>query len=342
MPTAWTYRLLRRFHVRPGRDGLDSISERDLAARGFNGIRRWTRGVDTRLFRPWEVPSPDAARPVFLSVGRIAVEKNLEAFLGLDLPGTKAVVGDGPARAMLATLPDARFLGPLVGEDLARAYAGADVFVFLSLTDTFGIVLLEALASGLPIAAFPVTGPADVIGESGCGVLDWDLRAVLAALAIPKTRCRAYAETFTWRESARQFFGNIERGHQPWRGRRRRPSGKQAKALARRQRLDLGEGVKVERAASPAPSGSMAGAMPIRRIGGLKHPGLDRWRRGGCLGRLSRPVEACADDAEDVAVDDDAVDIALAEFGEGHPRLDWWPGRPVRWRRSRRRSRSSR
>jgi glycosyltransferase involved in cell wall biosynthesis len=145
----------------------------------------------------------------------VAVEKNLEAFLSLDLPGTKVVVGDGPARAGLeGKYPDARFLGTLVGEELARVYASSDVFVFPSLTDTFGIVLIEALASGLPIAAFPVTGPADVVGSSGCGALGEDLReAALAALAIPRDRCRAYGETFTWRESARQFFSNIETAH---------------------------------------------------------------------------------------------------------------------------------
>jgi glycosyltransferase involved in cell wall biosynthesis len=148
---------------------------------------------------------------VSLFVGRVAVEKNIEAFLRLDLPGSKVVVGDGPARAELERAhPDVRFLGALSGEPLAAVYSSADVFVFPSLTDTFGIVLLEALASGLPVAAFPVTGPLDVVGNSGCGVLDWDLRtAVLRALEIPKERCRAYGETFTWTESARQFFGNI-------------------------------------------------------------------------------------------------------------------------------------
>ena len=134
----------------------------------------------------------------------MAIEKNLEAFLSLDLPGTKIVVGDGPARSRLeARYPDARFLGKLAGQALAEVYSSADVFVFPSLTDTFGIVLLEALASGLPIAAFPVTGPLDVVGTSGCGTLNHDLRqAALEALAIPKDLCRAYGETFTWRESA--------------------------------------------------------------------------------------------------------------------------------------------
>ena len=148
---------------------------------------------------------------------RLAVEKNVEAFLSLHLPGTKIVVGDGPARTTLERkYPDARFLGMQTGEELACIYASADVFVFPSLTDTFGIVLLEALASGLPIAAFPVSGPADVIGGSGCGVLFSDLReAALAALQIPRANCRAHGETFTWSESARQFFGNIATASTP-------------------------------------------------------------------------------------------------------------------------------
>lgn len=216
IPEAWSYRALRRFH-RAARAMMVSTPslEWDLAGRGFRNIMRWTRGVDTDLFRPRSERILDGAGPIFLYVGRVAVEKNLDAFLGLDLPGTKVVVGDGPSRAALARrYPAARFLGSLTGEDLARAYASADVFVFPSLTDTFGIVLIEALASGLPIAAFPVTGPLDVIGRSGCGVLDADLRrAALAALAVPKDRCRAHGETFTWRESARQFFSNIEKAH---------------------------------------------------------------------------------------------------------------------------------
>jgi glycosyltransferase involved in cell wall biosynthesis len=189
--------------------------EAELRERGFRDVVRWTRGVDTELFRPRADAVLEASRPIFLYVGRVAVEKNLEAFLSLDLPGTKVIVGDGPARPQLeAKYRAARFLGPLSGEPLAHIYSAADVFVFPSLTDTFGIVLLEALASGLPVAAYPVTGPIDVIGTSGCGVLDDDLRkAALAALDIPKARCRAFGEGFTWRESARQFFSNIEAAH---------------------------------------------------------------------------------------------------------------------------------
>jgi glycosyltransferase involved in cell wall biosynthesis len=213
VPRSWVYGALRRFH-NGGRAVMVSTPslEQELKDQGFRNIMRWTRGVDTQLFRPRAKRVLDMPSPVFLFVGRIAIEKNIEAFLSLDLPGTKIVVGDGPSRAGLEqAYPEAVFLGPLTGEALARVYASADVFVFPSLTDTFGIVLLEALASGLPIAAYPVTGPLDVVGTSGCGVVSWDLRkAALAALDIPRERCRAHGETFTWRESARQFFSNIE------------------------------------------------------------------------------------------------------------------------------------
>lgn len=213
VPEAWSYGVLRRFH-RDARAVMVSTPslERELATRGFRNIRRWTRGVDTEVFHPCRKISMGLPKPVFLYVGRVAVEKNIDAFLSLDLPGTKLIVGDGPARAELeGRYPEAYFLGVRSGTDLAQVYASSDVFVFPSLTDTFGIVLLEALASGLPIAAFPVTGPLDVIGTSGCGVLDSNLqKAAIAALDISREACRSYAETFTWRESARQFFTNIE------------------------------------------------------------------------------------------------------------------------------------
>ena len=162
-------------------------------------------------FRPMPKVSTDMARPIFLSVGRVAVEKNLPAFLDLDLPGTKLVVGDGPACADLARrYPEARFVGRQEGEALTQLYGMADVFVFPSRTDTFGLVMLEAMASGLPIAAFPVAGPIDLIEESGAGVLDWDLRrAALAALEIAPERCRARATAFTWAASANQFLSNL-------------------------------------------------------------------------------------------------------------------------------------
>jgi glycosyltransferase involved in cell wall biosynthesis len=216
VPESWTYRVLRRFHNAGVATMVSTPSlERELRARGFRNTLRWTRGVDSSLFCPRDETVLQGDRPLFLFVGRGAIEKNLDAFLSLDLPGTKLIVGDGPARLQLAAkYPQARFLGPLAGEPLARAYASCDVFVFPSLTDTFGIVLLEALASGLPIAAYPVMGPIDIIGDTGCGVLDNDLRtAALAALHIPKGRCRAHGERFTWRESARQFFSNIAQAH---------------------------------------------------------------------------------------------------------------------------------
>jgi glycosyltransferase involved in cell wall biosynthesis len=212
VPPRLTYALLRRFHNAGAGIMVSSPSlAADLKRRGFRRLMHWSRGVDGALFRPRAKRTLDLARPIFLSVGRLAVEKNIEAFLQLDLPGSKVVVGDGPARADLqARFPAATFLGALAGEALARVYASADVFVFPSRTDTFGIVLLEALASGLPVAAYPVMGPSDVIGASGCGVLGEDLRrAALGALDLPRDRCRAHAMTFTWANSARQFFDNV-------------------------------------------------------------------------------------------------------------------------------------
>lgn len=192
---------------------------RELSARGFQRPMLWSRGVDHDLFRPRDsiVSLP---RPIFLYVGRIAPEKNLEAFLALDLPGSKLVVGDGPDREALSQkYSDAHFVGVERGEELAARYASTDVFVFPSRTDTFGVVLLEALASGTPVAAFPVPGPADVIGGSGAGALSGDLRAAcIAALAIPRDVARAHALRFGWSESARQFAANVKAARRAWRG----------------------------------------------------------------------------------------------------------------------------
>jgi glycosyltransferase involved in cell wall biosynthesis len=202
IPPSWIWELLRRFHAPASCTMVATESiRRELESHGFTQLRRWTRGVDLSLFRPGPKSATDWKRPIFLSVGRLAVEKNLSAFLDLDLPGTKLVVGDGPDRASLRDrYPDARFLGRLEGAELAAIYALADAFVFPSVTDTFGLVLLEALASGVPVAAFPVPGPLDVIEDSAAGVLDWDLRsAALAALEID----------FTWNASAEQFLGNL-------------------------------------------------------------------------------------------------------------------------------------
>jgi glycosyltransferase involved in cell wall biosynthesis len=213
VPPSWSYALMRRFHA-PSKGVMvatDSV-RRELAARGFGNLRRWSRGVDPGLYDPaLRSDLLDLPRPIFLTVGRVAVEKNSSAFLDLDLPGSKVVVGDGP---MLHDLkrrhPEAHFLGKREGRDLARIYASADVFVFPSRTDTFGLVLLEALASGLPVAAYPVPGPLDVIGDSGAGVLSEDLAAAaLEALAIPRERCRAHALRYTWTASADQFVENL-------------------------------------------------------------------------------------------------------------------------------------
>jgi glycosyltransferase involved in cell wall biosynthesis len=211
IPESWIWAALRWFHgasqaVMAATPALAS----ELRARGFRNVVLWPRGVDAGQFHPRAVDL-GLPRPVFLCVGRVAVEKNLEAFLDLDLPGTKVIVGDGPARAALArNYPQAVFLGARQGEELAQAYAAADVFVFPSKTDTFGLVLLEALASGLPVAAFPVTGPRDVIGNHPVGALNEDLRiACLAAVTISPQACLEFAKRHTWEASARAFVENI-------------------------------------------------------------------------------------------------------------------------------------
>jgi glycosyltransferase involved in cell wall biosynthesis len=211
VPESLIWRALQRFH-RPSQAVMAATPAlaTELRERGFSNVVLWPRGVDTGLFHPRAVDLCLPA-PIFLSVGRVAVEKNLEAFLGLDLPGTKVIVGDGPARASLEkNFPDAVFLGARHGEELAEIYAAADVFVFPSRTDTFGLVLLEALASGLPVAAFPVSGPRDVIGAAPVGVLDEDLGAAcLAALEISPQACIAFATEYSWEASARVFLENI-------------------------------------------------------------------------------------------------------------------------------------
>lgn len=212
VPRSWSWEVLRWFHAPSAGVFVATQSIRDtLTARGFQNLVHWGRGVDTTLFHPRPRPPELGNGPVFLSVGRIAVEKNVAAFLELDLPGTKVVVGDGPQRASLeARYPEARFLGAKFGDELAAAFAAADVFVFPSRTDTFGLVMLEALACGTPVAAFPVPGPLDVIADSGAGMLHEDLRtAALKALEIPRAVCRAYAETFSWRSCAEVFATSL-------------------------------------------------------------------------------------------------------------------------------------
>lgn len=211
VPENLIWRALRRFHA-PSRAVMAATPElaSELRGRGFRNVTLWPRGVDTRLFHPRPIDLCLPA-PVFLCVGRVAVEKNLEAFLELDLPGTKVIVGDGPARSRLEEeFPQAIFLGERHGEELAEIYAAADVFVFPSRTDTFGLVLLEALASGLPVAAFPVKGPRDVIGDAPVGVLDEDLRsACLSALEVSRQACVEFATNHTWEASTRSFVDTI-------------------------------------------------------------------------------------------------------------------------------------
>jgi glycosyltransferase involved in cell wall biosynthesis len=212
IPMGLSYAVLRHFHAAAAMTMVATGSLRqELAARGFKKLGTWTRGVDTDLFRPGDAAELDLPRPIFITVGRIAVEKNLEAFLALKLPGSKVVIGDGPQRAALQRqYPEVRFLGEKTGEDLTSHLAAADVFVFPSRTDTFGVVQLEALACGTPVAAFPVTGPLDVIADHPVGALDTDLRsACVRALDISRESCRSFALERSWENSARQFIGNL-------------------------------------------------------------------------------------------------------------------------------------
>lgn len=212
IPAAPLYATLRWFHRPSAALMVVTKSLRDeLSERGFRNIIAWSRGVDTDLFRPGPKDFLALPRPIHLYVGRIAPEKSIEDFLELPLDGTKLVVGDGPLLPHLRQrYPDVRFVGVKRGEDLVRHYAASDVFVFPSRTETFGLVVLEALACGLPVAAYPVTGPRDIIGDSGVGVLDDDLgTAVRQALAIDPRRCRAFAETFRWEECVRQFVDHL-------------------------------------------------------------------------------------------------------------------------------------
>ena len=211
LPAAWTTAVLRRFHnAGSGMMVATPSLARELEAQGFERVLPWTRGVDTELFRPRHVRLFGEA-PVFLYVGRIAAEKNITAFLDLDLPGRKVVVGGGPQLDELkARYQDVLFAGKRTGEDLAQCYASADALVFPSRTDTFGMVLLEAAASGLPVGAFPVTGPVDVVVQGETGVLSDNLQqAALGALSLDRVRVRARATEFSWENAARLFLANI-------------------------------------------------------------------------------------------------------------------------------------
>jgi glycosyltransferase involved in cell wall biosynthesis len=212
IPESWSYAWLRRHHGRARRTLVATEQQRrDLAAHGFVNVVLWSRGVDARMFRPSGRDALGFARPIFAYMGRVAVEKNLDAFLALALPGTKVVIGDGPDRALLERrYPAARFLGYRFGAELARCLSSADVFVFPSRTDTFGLVLLEAMACGTPVAAYPVTGPIDVVKRGVTGVLDEDLgAAALAALGLDRDACRREAELWTWERASAQFLSYL-------------------------------------------------------------------------------------------------------------------------------------
>mgnify|MGYP006273953647 CR=1 FL=1 len=210
IPVDWTYRVVRRFHAPAVRTLVPTPSQRDkLAARGFEHLCLWSRGVDTAVFRP-DLPHAYALpRPIAVYMGRVAVEKNIEAFLDLALPGTKVVIGDGPdLQRLRAKYPGCFFLGPKFGDELASHLAGADVFVFPSRTDTFGLVLLEALACGLPVAAYPVQGPIDIIEHGRTGMLCENLEdAVEGALCLSRDVCVEAAGRYSWASSSAAFAG---------------------------------------------------------------------------------------------------------------------------------------
>ncbi len=216
IPRGWTYRAMRWFHGKAQRTLVPTPSvKHELDARNFTNVVVWTRGVDTSLFRL--LPDSDRnlypdERPVFLYCGRVAQEKNIDAFLNADLPGSKWVVGDGPTLPSLQRKhPNVRFCGYRKGAELAAHFAAADVFVFPSRTDTFGVVMLEAMACGLPVAAYPVTGPIDVVRQGETGILDEDLaKAARQCLSLNRQNCRTFAESMSWGRCARMFRDNLE------------------------------------------------------------------------------------------------------------------------------------
>ncbi len=213
VPESWTYAWLRRFHGAATRCMVATPAvQSELQRRGFRNVVPWSRGVDTALFRPRDKDFLPGPRPIHLYMGRVSVEKNIQAFLDLELPGSRYVVGGGPDLARLQQrYPDVRFTGFRQGEELARTLAAADVFVFPSRTDTFGLVMLEAMACGVPVAAYPVTGPLDVVDDGVTGALHEDLGvAVRRALRVDPAACLAHACRHTWQRSARQFRAHLE------------------------------------------------------------------------------------------------------------------------------------
>lgn len=212
VPLSLSYAFMKLFHRPASRImAATPLLKEELENRGFHDVVLWSRGVDTAVFKPGAKDFLEGPRPIFLYMGRVAVEKNLESFLGLDLPGSKYVVGDGPAREALSRkYPEVRFAGFRQGAELAAFVASSDVFVFPSRTDTFGVVLLEAMACGVPVAAFPVPGPRSVVIDGQNGYLDHDLRqAALKALTISAEACRTFALTASWDSCTRQFLGNL-------------------------------------------------------------------------------------------------------------------------------------
>jgi glycosyltransferase involved in cell wall biosynthesis len=213
IPARWTYLWLRRFHNAGGGTmvGTPLLME-ELRGHGFDKLRLWGRGVDTEAFHPRFRRDLGLERPVFLYVGRVAVEKNLPAFLGLDLPGSELIVGDGPDLDMLRKrYPDAHFAGARRGAELAEYFASADAFVFPSRTDTYGLVILEAMASGVPVAAYPVTGPLDIFADGKGGVLSDDLgQAARAALEVSREEAREKAMRHGWDACGDEFMRIVQ------------------------------------------------------------------------------------------------------------------------------------
>jgi glycosyltransferase involved in cell wall biosynthesis len=213
IPERWVWWWERWFHAR----GVATMArtpamKRELEAQGFKNLRLWEGGVDTARFHPIDGATLPFEGPIFLYVGRVSIEKNIEAFLKLDLPGTKVVVGPGPARDDLAArYGDVKFLGPKSGDELVRAYAASDVTVFPSLTDTFGLVMLESLACGTPVATFPREVMLDVVGKCPAAALDEDLGAACRrALTLPRAEARAFALQYSSAASTQQFLSNLQ------------------------------------------------------------------------------------------------------------------------------------
>ncbi len=215
IPTSWTYAWLRRFHSKAIYTLVPTDSQKQrLKQNGFRNVKVWGRGVDTEIFNPQHAQQLDYPKPIMVYMGRIAVEKNIDAFLSLDLPGTKLVIGDGPDLTMLKeAYPNAIFTGAKSGHDLASWLSGGDVFVFPSKTDTFGLVMLEAMACGLPVAAYPVTGPKDVIQPGITGALNTDLAtAIQDALLVNPVDCINYAEQTNWTAVTKVFASYLHNG----------------------------------------------------------------------------------------------------------------------------------